>query len=129
MLASLIKLDHVQDHIQYEFSVESFCFFFNQETTFTKVSVTKVLKWAAMFSKNLAFYGGFESRRAGIAVVMALPTEKIFNSLESFLNKFADDTKIGRIVNALENVNAIQKDLDRLECWTEANWMKFNVDK
>ena len=43
--------------------------------------------------------------------------------------KFADDTKMCRIANTLEDRNKIQNDLDRMEHWAESNRMKFNSDK
>uniref|UniRef100_A0A8C3H5J2 Protocadherin-16 n=1 Tax=Chrysemys picta bellii TaxID=8478 RepID=A0A8C3H5J2_CHRPI len=49
--------------------------------------------------------------------------------IESTLIKFADDTKLGGIATALENRVIIQKDLDKLEKWSEVNRMKFNKDK
>ena len=49
--------------------------------------------------------------------------------LTSRILKFADDSKIFRVVNGPEDRNALQEDLRRLSDWSETWQMKFNVDK
>jgi len=49
--------------------------------------------------------------------------------LECTLSKFADDTKLGGVLGTPEGCAAIQRDLDRLESWTQRNVLKLNKGK
>ena len=50
-------------------------------------------------------------------------------NLRGMVSKFADDTKIGGIVDSEEGYLGLQRDLGQLGQWTDEWQMEFNLDK
>ena len=49
--------------------------------------------------------------------------------VEGWVSKFADDTKVGGVVDSVEGCQRLQWDIDRMQNWAEKWQMEFNPDK
>ncbi|KAK4828470.1 hypothetical protein QYF61_026695 [Mycteria americana] len=61
-------------------------------------------------------------------VLFSVFVNDLGDGTECTLRDFADDTKLGRVVDGPDGCAAFQRDLNRLEKWAAKNLMKFNKE-
>ena len=62
-------------------------------------------------------------------VLFNLYINDIDDGIESFVQKFADDTKMARVVEEEDDALALQRDIDAMMEWARKWEMEFNLDK
>ncbi|KAJ7421147.1 rna-directed dna polymerase from mobile element jockey-like [Willisornis vidua] len=62
-------------------------------------------------------------------VPFSIFVDNLDKGIECTFCKFTDETKLGRSVHLLDGGNALQRDLGRLDQWTEVTGMRFNRAK
>ena len=62
-------------------------------------------------------------------VIFINDLDDVLDLVNGFVSKFADDTKYGRIIRNDDDRRAMQRDIDKLNKWTETWQMDFNYKK
>lgn len=59
------------------------------------------------------------------SVLLNMVINNLDTGLKEILNKFVEDTKLGGAGNSLEDREALQRDIEKLERWAVTNCMKL----
>ena len=62
-------------------------------------------------------------------IIYVNPLDDIILNLANIVSKYADDTKVGSMIEDDEDHNKLQEALDKINQWAEDWQMKFNEDK
>ena len=62
-------------------------------------------------------------------VIFINDIDEAISTVTNIISKFADDTKVGRIVDSEEDRAALQEDINNLLVWTDKWQMEFNRGK
>uniref|UniRef100_A0A8C5MQR1 Reverse transcriptase domain-containing protein n=1 Tax=Leptobrachium leishanense TaxID=445787 RepID=A0A8C5MQR1_9ANUR len=93
-----------------------------------KDRVQRVVK-NGTFSRWTSVVSGFPQGFVIGPILLNLFINELEIGIESHVSVFADDTKLGKVIQCEQDVTLLQRDLDRLGDWALKWQMKFNVDK
>ncbi|PKU41756.1 reverse hypothetical protein [Limosa lapponica baueri] len=69
---------------------------------------------------------GHKGTLLALVILLSTRTPRSFSSEVLSSSNFANDTKLCGVVDTLEERDVIQRDMDQLERWAHANFMKYN---
>ena len=88
-----------------------------------QIAEVKILSYVQILQSLTIF------RHEKIPILPLCHTDYLDCGIECNLNNFADNTKLSSAVNTIEERDAIQRDLDRLEKRVHENLMRFDKAK